>query len=68
MGIYRADKRHIWACCRNAACLFCACDKPKSGLARSLGDYLQFRNVPFVSSEKKKLLSEASDLKHDTRK
>ena len=21
-GIYRADKRHIWACCRNAACLF----------------------------------------------
>gem|GEM_PF-6897856 len=36
MGIYREDKRHIWACCRNVACLFCACDKPKSGLAEAL--------------------------------
>ena len=30
--------------------LFCIGDEPKSGIARDLGDCLQFRNVPFGTS------------------
>ena len=29
---------------------FCIGNEPKSGLARDLGDCLQFRNVPFGTS------------------
>ena len=36
--------------CTCGICLFCDDDKPKSGLARDLGDRLQSRNVPFGTS------------------
>lgn len=34
----------------NGFCAFCNGDKPKSGLARDLGDRLHSRNVPFGTS------------------